>query len=105
MAASSVPGPRRTPVEYLLLDSAHIHESDARYLNYKTVRGLLYQMKTSPGTQGVSKSDAKKIQNLLKKDQHELNVDVINDLLDKYRLEKIIPIYYHRRCGTGPDIF
>jgi metallo-beta-lactamase family protein len=79
--------------EYLLLDSAHIHESDARYLNYKTVRGLLYQMKTSPGTQAVSKSEAKKIQNLLKKDQHELNVDVINGLLDKYRLEKIVPIY------------
>ena len=79
--------------EYLLLDSAHIHESDARYLNYKTVRGLLYQMKTSPKTQNVSKSEAKKIQSLLKKDQHELNVDVINDLLDKYRLEKITPIY------------
>jgi metallo-beta-lactamase family protein len=79
--------------EYLLLDSAHIHESDARYLNYKTVRSLLYQMKTSPGTQGVSKSDAKKIQSLLKKDQHELNVDVINNFLDKYRLEKITSIY------------
>ncbi|MCX5882480.1 MAG: MBL fold metallo-hydrolase, partial [Deltaproteobacteria bacterium] len=79
--------------EYLLLDSAHIHESDARYLNYKTVRGLLYQMKTSHGTQSVSKSEAKKIQSLLKKDQHELNVDVINNFLDKYRLEKITPIY------------
>ncbi len=79
--------------EYLLLDSAHIHESDARYLNYKTVRSLLYQMKTSPGTQIVPRSEAKKIQSLLKKDQHELNVDVINNLLDKYRLEKIISIY------------
>lgn len=79
--------------EYLLLDSAHIHESDARYLNYKTVRGLLYQMKTSPKTQSVSKSDIKKIQTLLKKDQHELNVEVINELLDKYHLEKITPIY------------
>jgi metallo-beta-lactamase family protein len=79
--------------EYLLLDSAHIHESDARYLNYKTVRGLLYQMKTSPRTHTVSKSDAKKIQSLLKRDKHELNDDVINDLLDKYRLEKITPIY------------
>ena len=78
---------------YLLLDSAHIHESDARYLNYKTVRRLLYQMKTSPGSQSVSKSDAKKIQSLLKKDQHELNVDVINNFLDKYRLEKITSIY------------
>jgi metallo-beta-lactamase family protein len=78
---------------YLLLDSAHIRESDAKYLNYKTVRGLMYQMKTPNGTQAVSKSDAKKIQNLLKKDQHELNVDMINDLLEKFHLEKITPIY------------
>lgn len=79
--------------EPLLLDSAHIHESDARYLNYKTVRGLLYEMKASPRTHRVSKSEIKKIQNLLKKDRHELNDDVINDFLDKYRLEKITPIY------------
>lgn len=67
--------------------------ADARYLNYKTVRGLLYHMKTSSRSQGVSKSEAKKIQSLLKKAQHELNVDVINDFLDKYHLEKITPIY------------
>jgi metallo-beta-lactamase family protein len=79
--------------QYLLLDSAHIRESDAKYLNYKTVRGLLYQMKTTHGAPGVSKSEAKKIQNLLKKDQHEINVDVIDDLMEKFHLEKIIPIY------------
>ena len=32
--------------EYLLLDSAHIQESDAEYLNYKTVRSFLSQLKT-----------------------------------------------------------
>ena len=33
--------------EYLLLDSAHIQESDADYLNYKTVRSALQMMETS----------------------------------------------------------
>ena len=33
--------------EYLLLDSAHIQESDADYLNYKTVRSALHRMETS----------------------------------------------------------
>ena len=33
--------------EYLLLDSAHIQESDANYLNYKTVRSCLAEMKES----------------------------------------------------------
>ena len=36
--------------EYLLLDSAHIQEGDARYLNYKAVRSLLHQTKASPRT-------------------------------------------------------
>lgn len=78
---------------FLLLDSAHIRESDAKYLNYKTVRNLLYQMKSPQGNHGVPKSEAKRIQNLLKKDQHELNVDVIDSLLEKYHLEKIVPLY------------
>ena len=78
---------------FLLLDRAHIHESDARYLNYKTVKSLLYQMKLSSGASKVSREDAKKIQAILKKDQHEINEGVINSLLDKYRLERIHPIY------------
>ncbi len=79
--------------EYLLLDSAHIQESDARYLNYKSVKSLLYEMKTIPGVQKVSHEDARTIQNLLKKDRHELNNDVINRLMEKYHLHRIEPIY------------
>ena len=79
--------------EYLLLDSAHIQESDARYLNYKTVKSLLYEMKIAPGTQKVSHEDARTIQTLLKKDHHELNIGIINHLIEKYRLHRIDPIY------------
>lgn len=79
--------------EYLLLDSAHIQESDAFYLNYKTVRSFLYQMKTSPRTKKVSKREANNIRKMLKMDHHELNVETINDLIKKNHLEAVEPLY------------
>lgn len=91
--------------ELLLLDSAHIHESDAKYLNYKTVKALLYQMKTSSGDQKLSKDDTKKIKSLLKKDKNEINTHVINNLLDKYRLEKVEPIYTTADVERSLDFF
>ncbi len=79
--------------EYLLLDSAHIHESDAKYLNYKALRALMIEMKTSPRTKTVSKKQLKKIKELLKKDRHELNESAINELMDRYHMDRIRPIY------------
>ncbi len=73
--------------EYLLLDSAHIQESDANYLNYKTVRSALYRIKDLP----KGKND--EIKKLLKKNRHRLNTDTINDLIEKYRLEGVQPLY------------
>ena len=78
---------------YLLLDSAHIQESDADYLNYKTVRGALNQMKPSNRKKmnvGSRLSDVKKV---LKKNRHELDAGVINDFMDQLHLEKIQPLY------------
>ena len=79
--------------EYLLLDSAHLQEGDARYLNYKAVRSLLHQTKTSPRTERVSKRAAKNIKKLLKKDRNELNMEAIYDVMDRYRMERIEPLY------------
>ncbi len=78
---------------YLLMDAAHIQESDAQYLNYKSVRSLLYEMKTSSRTGKVSDTQIKKIKKLLKQNGHRLNIDTINRLMDKYGLEKIRPLY------------
>ncbi len=78
--------------EYLLLDSAHIQESDAFYLNYKTVRAFLYKMKSS-NKKELTNRQVKEIKTLLKKERNELNVDVINDLLRQYHLESIQPLY------------
>ncbi len=79
--------------EYLLPDSAHIQESDANYLNYKTVRATLSRLKTGRGKDTVSHREAARIKKLLKKNRHGLNLETINDLLDQYRLQGVHPLY------------
>jgi len=83
--------------EYLLPDSASIQESDANYLNYKTLRAALSQK--APPLQGKNEaaSDSNAIKKLLKKGRHELNVETIRDLMAQMRLETVKPLY------TQPD--
>lgn len=77
---------------YLLPDSAHIQESDAEYLNYKTVRSALSQMR--PGEIGKSgKRDLQEIKALLKKNKHGLNAEVINGYIKRFHLEGVEPLY------------
>ena len=59
---------------YLLPDSAHIQESDANYLNYKTVRKALSQ---SSGGQGNRRHSDREIADLRKKlkRKHRINAD------------------------------
>jgi metallo-beta-lactamase family protein len=79
--------------EYLLRDSASIQESDADYLNYKTVRNAL----AGKGRQRMRRKnngiDRDEIRKLLKKGRHELNVASINELLAELRLEAVQPLY------------
>jgi metallo-beta-lactamase family protein len=79
--------------EYLLRDSAHIQESDADYLNYKTVRAALHRSGQASGTRKVSKRRQKDVQNLLKQDKHELKRETIETLLTQYHLERVEPLY------------
>lgn len=79
--------------EYLLPDSAHIQESDANYLNYKTVRSALSEMKTGQGVRKASRRDLNQIKKLLKKNRHDLNIETINDLMAKFHLEGVRPLY------------
>jgi metallo-beta-lactamase family protein len=79
--------------EYLLEDSAHIQTSDAAYLNYKTVRSALAQIKKSSQAKKISKRGLKNIKKLLKKGRHELNTETINELIDYYHLEGVQPLY------------
>ncbi len=72
--------------EYLLADSAHIQESDAEYLNYKLVRSALREM-------GGTTKEGKKHLASLKKNMHKLDVDRINELIDRFHLEAVRPLY------------
>ncbi len=73
---------------YLLLDSAHIQQSDAEYLNYKTVRGFLSELKNHQGGQQV-----RQIKKLLKKSRAQLNLEFIRETMHRYRLHAVEPLY------------
>jgi metallo-beta-lactamase family protein len=79
--------------EYLLMDSAHIQESDANYLNYKTLRSILSQEKMSHGKQKNSKRELNDIKKILKKDGHQLNTEKINELIQEHHMDAVHPIY------------
>ncbi len=79
--------------KYLLMDAAHIQESDADYLNYKTLRTALNQMQADSGLSRGEKKENDGIKKKLKREGHRLNVEIINELITKYRLEKIEPLY------------
>jgi metallo-beta-lactamase family protein len=78
---------------YLLRDSAKIQEGDASYLNYKTARTFLAQMKTGNGKTAISADDMQAIKKLLKSNHHILKDEVIEKLLRDHHLEVIRPLY------------
>ena len=77
---------------YLLPDSAHIQESDAQYLNYKAVRSAMSQMRP-PKDRRSSKRYLQDIKNLLKKNKHGLNAEVINDYIKRFHIDGVEPLY------------
>ena len=79
--------------EYLLLDSAHIQESDADYLNYKTVRSALQTMETSMHASKGSKKGTDRLKKVLKKNGRNPDVETVNELIQRYRLEGVSPLY------------
>jgi metallo-beta-lactamase family protein len=79
--------------EYLLLDSAHIQESDADYLNYKTVRSALHRMETSMHAKKGSKKGIEHLKKVLKKNRRHPDVETVNELINRYHLEGVSPLY------------
>lgn len=83
--------------QYLLRDSAHIQESDAEYLNYKTVRSFLYKMEGSRKKRKITNRQINAIKKSLKKGPHRINTEALDEWIDKYHLKSIEPLY------TTPD--
>jgi metallo-beta-lactamase family protein len=79
--------------EYLLADSAHIQESDADYLNYKTLRSYLSRMEEKKLRKLGIKKDRGGIKKYIKKDGHRINSQRILELMAKFDLENVQPLY------------
>ncbi|WP_300668492.1 MBL fold metallo-hydrolase [Desulfoluna sp.] len=77
---------------YLLRDSAHIQESDALYLNYKTVRGHLYNLANGKKND-LTNREQSEITKLLKHNGLRLNKEAISKLLTQYNLNSVEPLY------------
>ena len=74
--------------EYLLRDSAHIQESDANYLNYKTARNALTKMHPSKSGEKISNRKRREIKKILKKNRHNLDLDTINEMIETHHPRK-----------------
>ncbi len=85
--------PTEAACEYLLRDAAYIQESDANYLNYKTVRGALADRQKSRKAKNISARKLREIKAILKKGRNELNVNTIGRLMAEHRLESVEPLY------------
>jgi metallo-beta-lactamase family protein len=77
---------------YLLLDSAHIQEQDAEYLNYKTVRHALSQGPAIDANP-IGPRKYSRLKRALKKSGTRVNKEVVGRMMDKYRLDAIEPLY------------
>ena len=91
--------------EYLLRDSAHIQESDANYLNYKTARNALTRKGSSKSGKKSGNRRNKEVRKILKKDRHKLNLDAINEVIESHHLEKVEPLYRIADADEALEVF
>ena len=85
--------PTADALNYMLLDSGHIQESDAQYLNYKAVRSFLYRLEQNSIKEKVSHKQKNDIKKLLKKNAHELDSQAIHKLQKQHGLDIATPLY------------
>ncbi|MCP3872864.1 MAG: MBL fold metallo-hydrolase [Desulfobacteraceae bacterium] len=85
--------PTADALDYMLMDSGHIQESDAQYLNYKSLRSFLYQLEQNNVKQSVTNKEKSTIKKLLKKNAYELNNQAIYKLQKQHDLDIVTPLY------------
>ncbi|RUA03761.1 MAG: MBL fold metallo-hydrolase [Deltaproteobacteria bacterium] len=84
--------PTADSCQYLLNDSARIQESDALYLNYKTVRSSISKIRSDYTGKKLSHKEQKEIRAKLKIN-HRINPEAIDQLIHKYHLNAVSPLY------------
>lgn len=77
---------------YLLLDCAHIQESDATYLNYKTVKKFLSRFQGRQGHKERRRRTDFDVKDL-KPQGERINIDSVERIIADYGLEYIEPLY------------
>jgi len=85
---------------YLLPDAGHIQESDAEYLNYKLVRSTLAQMKS-----GGTHRKRNEIKKILKRNEHKLDLEKIDELIRTFHLDAVEPIYTRADAEQALEYF
>ena len=89
---------------YLLPDSAKIQESDANYLNYKTVKRAIAAMQTSKGK--IKGRDVKQIKALMKQNNSErTNDEAVLEFIAKYHLQRVEPLYTMKDAERALSMF
>ena len=86
--------PTADALNYMLLDSGHIQESDAMYLNYKSLRSFLFQLEQRGAKdRKVTNKERSEIKKKLKKTGHELDAAAIHTLQKQHGLDIVTPLY------------
>jgi metallo-beta-lactamase family protein len=84
----------RDACQFLLMDSAHIHESDAAYVNYRTVKYFLREIIAGNSTvESITNKEMRLLQKELKSSPYRINQKLVNQILEKYNLNKVLPLY------------
>jgi len=86
---------------YLLMDSAHIQESDALYLNYKLVRNAL----SDKGEKGGARRDNKKLLKELKRNGHRIDSKRVAQLIKKMHIDGVKPLYTKVEAEDALEFF
>jgi len=95
----------RDVCEYLLMDAAHIQQSDAEYLNYKAVRRALHNHAENGGSSGKKSLDADDARRLLKNGRSKLKADKINALAAELTVPLTEPLYTSSNAAAALDQF
>jgi metallo-beta-lactamase family protein len=91
--------PTQNALSYMLLDSGHIQENDAQYLNYKSLRTFLYEEEQKKRNQQLTNKEKSQIKQLLKKNPYDLDTEAISRLQNQYGLDTIVPLYTQEQAN------
>jgi len=90
---------------FMLRDSAHIQESDAEYLNYKTARAFLSGQEASHRKRELSGQEMASIKSILKKDSWRLNKEKIWEVMKANQLPMVTPLYTMEEAEDCLELF